>query len=122
MELPLFYGEKAREWIDECEAVFTLTGITQDAKVKWAHAHIQGKAKTWLASTKINTYLLNWIQLCELICDRFPASGEHDSMEQFQQLKQVTTVSLYIDTFETYMIQMQRDHPYLTEIFFCFDS
>ena len=39
-------------------------------------------------------------------------------MEQFHHLKQTSSVSSYIDTFEEYMIQMRRDHPYLTEHFF----
>jgi hypothetical protein len=39
-------------------------------------------------------------------------------MEQFQQLKQTTSVNNYIDNFEEYMLQMKRDHPYLTNNFF----
>jgi hypothetical protein len=81
MELPVLFGDNAQAWIDECESVFTLTGIPHEAKVKWAHAHIRGKAKTWLSSSKIEVYLLNWTQFCELLCDRFPAAGEHESME-----------------------------------------
>jgi hypothetical protein len=38
-------------------------------------------------------------------------------MEQFQHLKQTTSVSAYIDAFEEYMINMQRDHPHLTDNF-----
>jgi hypothetical protein len=45
-------------------------------------------------------------------------------MEQFQQLRQVTTINLCIDQFEKYMIQMKRDHSDLTDKFFllCFLS
>jgi hypothetical protein len=39
-------------------------------------------------------------------------------MEQFQHLKQTSSVNNYIDQFEEYMIQMKRDHPYLTDNFF----
>jgi hypothetical protein len=116
--LPLFHGENANTWINECEDIFALAGIPPDAKVKWANAHIRGRAKTWLASTNVSTYLLNWHQFCELLCDRFPEAGEYESMEKFQQLRQVTTVNLYIDQFEKYMIQMKRDHSDLTDKFF----
>jgi hypothetical protein len=83
VDLPLFFGDNALAWIEECESIFQLTGITNDSKVKWANAHMRGKAKTWLSSSSINLYLLNWPQFCDLICDRFPAPGEHESMEQF---------------------------------------
>jgi hypothetical protein len=39
-------------------------------------------------------------------------------MEQFQQLKQNTTINLYIDSFEEWMTAMKRDHRYLPELFF----
>jgi hypothetical protein len=81
VDLPLFFGDNALSWIEECESIFQLTGITNDSKVKWANAHIRGKAKTWMVSIIINLYLLNWTQFCDLICDRFPAPGEHESME-----------------------------------------
>ena len=87
IELPLFYGENACNWIEECESIFALMGIQHESKVKWANAHIRGKAKTWLSSTKLNIYLMNWHQFCELLCDRFPSPGEHETMEQFQLLK-----------------------------------
>ena len=61
---------------------------------------------------------MDWAKFCDLLCARFPGPGEHDTMEQFQHLKQSTTVASYIDAFEEYMIKMQRDHPYLTDNFF----
>jgi hypothetical protein len=81
--LPLFHGDNAKTWITECKDIFALASIPSDAKVIWANAHIRGRAKTWLASTNISTYLLNWQQFCELLCDRFPEAGEYESMKQF---------------------------------------
>jgi hypothetical protein len=118
VELPLFHGENAQNWIEECESIFSLIGIPNESKVKWANAHIRGKAKTWLSGSNLNLYLLNWTQFCQLICERFPVPGEHESMEQFQHLRQTGTVNQYIDIFEEYMICMQRDHSYLTDNFF----
>jgi hypothetical protein len=118
MELPVFYGDNALAWIDECESIVHLTGIQNEAKIKWANAHIRGKAKVWLSSSGVNLYLLNWTQFCDLLCDRFPPPGEHESMEQFQQLKQTTSVNNYIDRFEEHMWQMKTDHLYLTDNFF----
>jgi hypothetical protein len=52
IELPIFSGENAAIWIQECESVFTLAGITTENKVKWANAYVRGKAKTWLNSAR----------------------------------------------------------------------
>jgi hypothetical protein len=118
MEFPLFHGDNAATWLDECDSIFHLLGIQNEAKVKWANAHIRGRAKTWLSSTDISIYLMNWHQFCELLVERFPTPGEHDTMEQFQHLKQQTFVYSYIDTFEDYIIRMRKDHPNLIENFF----
>jgi hypothetical protein len=118
VELPLFYGDSAYQWLQDCESVFELAGITHEHKLKWAAAHICGKAKTWLNNCNIQLSLMNWIQFCELLLDRFSNSGVHESMEQVQQLKQLSTVNQYIDSFEEWMTAMKRDHRYLPEFFF----
>jgi hypothetical protein len=118
VELPLFYGDNAYQWLQDCEGIFELAGITNDYKMKWAAAHIRGKAKTWLNNCNVPLSLMNWTQYCELLLDRFPDSGIHESMEQFQQLKQSNTVNQYIDLFEEWMTAMKRDHNYLPEYFF----
>uniref|UniRef100_A0ACD5TIY0 Uncharacterized protein n=1 Tax=Avena sativa TaxID=4498 RepID=A0ACD5TIY0_AVESA len=61
---------------------------------------------------------MNWQQFCELLLDRFPDAGAHESMDQFHQLKQYTTVNTYIDTFEEWMTLMKIDHHYLPEYLF----
>jgi hypothetical protein len=45
VELPLFYGDKAYQWLQNCKGVFELAGMTNEYKLKWAAAHIRGKAK-----------------------------------------------------------------------------
>jgi hypothetical protein len=118
VELPIFQGVNASAWITECEGIFDLAGIHQENKVKWANAHIRGKAKTWLHSCHFDLSLMNWPQFCALLCERFPSPGAEESMELCQQLKQVNTVDHYIDQFEDWMTAMRKDHPYLPEGFF----
>jgi hypothetical protein len=43
VELPLFYGDNAYQWLQDCEGVFELADITNDYKLKWAATHIRGK-------------------------------------------------------------------------------
>jgi hypothetical protein len=118
VDLPLFHGDNAAAWLLECEGIFDLAGIDNEHKIKWANAHIHGKAKTWLSSANIQLYLMNWQQFCSLLCERFPGPSADDSMEQCQVLKQLNTVDNYIDQFEEWMSVMRKDHNYLTENFF----
>jgi hypothetical protein len=112
VELPVFYGDNAYQWLQDCEGIFHLVG--DDKKLKWAAAHIRGRAKLWLNNCNVQLCLMNWQQFC----DRFPNAGAHESMDQFQQLKQHTTVNAYIDSFEEWMTLMKRDHAYFPEYFF----
>ena len=118
VELPLFYGDNAYQWLQDCEGIFELAAISPENKIKWAAAHIHGKAKTWLNSANFNLHFVNWTQFCQLLLERFPDAGQHESMDQFQHLRQHTTVGQYIDAFEEWMIMMKRDHGYLTAHFF----
>lgn len=102
----------------ECESIFELAGIVNDNKVKWANAHIRGRAKTWLNSCGYELQLMNWTQFCQLLCERFPGPRADESMEQCQQLQQINSVDHYIDLFEDWMTLMKRDHNYLPESFF----
>jgi hypothetical protein len=99
-------------------SVFELAGSAPENKIKWANAHIRGKAKTWLTSCSFEMYLMNWSQFCSLLCDRFPSSGAEETMELCQQLKQTSTVEQYIEQFEQWMLDMKRDHSYFPEGFF----
>jgi hypothetical protein len=68
----------------ECEGIFTLEGIATEHKIKWANAHIRGKAKTWMNSFVEDLQLFNWPQFCALITERFPSPKADESMEQCQ--------------------------------------
>jgi hypothetical protein len=56
----MFTGINASAWLQECESIFDLAGIAQENKVKWANAHIRGKAKTWLNSCNFDLTVMNW--------------------------------------------------------------
>jgi hypothetical protein len=86
--------------------------------MKWVAAHIHGKAKLWLNNCTVQPQLMNWQQFRELLLDRFPDAGAQESMDNFQHLKQMTTVNAYIDAFEEWMMRMKKDHPYLPENLF----
>jgi hypothetical protein len=68
-ELPLFYGDNGYQWLQDCEGVFELAGITSEYKLKWGAAHFRGKAKTWLNDCNVPLTLMNWTQFSELLLD-----------------------------------------------------
>jgi hypothetical protein len=53
VELPIFYGDNAYQWLQDYEGVFDLAGINNDHKMKWAAAHIRGKAKVWINNCNV---------------------------------------------------------------------
>ena len=93
-------------------------GITAEQRVKWGLAHIRGQAKTWLSGAGIDLHKISWSSLCQMLVERFPDTQAADPMDQLQQLKQVTTVDSYINSYETWMQQMKRGRSYLPLDFF----
>jgi hypothetical protein len=54
-----------------------------------------------------------------VLLERFPDAITSDPMELLQQLKQTTTVDMYIDTYENWMTLMKRGRTYLPQYFLC---
>jgi hypothetical protein len=118
VELPVFSGESPRAWLLECEDIFQLVNIPTDSRVRWGLSHIRGHAKTWLNTAGYNLQTLSWTTLSQILIDRFPDSVSLDPMDQLQQLKQITSINAYIDSYETWMTQMKRERTYLPHDFF----
>jgi hypothetical protein len=119
MELPLFTGENPRAWLLECDDIFNLIKIPADARAQWGIAHIRGQAKTWLNTAGFHLQHISWPELGYVLLERFPDAITSDPMELLQQLKQTTTVDMYIDTYENWMTLMKRGRTYLPQYFLC---
>jgi hypothetical protein len=118
VELPIFSGEAPRSWLLECEDIFNLVQIPLENGVKWGIAHIRGQAKTWLSSSGFHLDKMSWSDLSSVLLERFPDTMAADPTNQLQQLKQLSTVNIYIDLYESWMTQMKRGQPYLPLEFF----
>jgi hypothetical protein len=118
VELPTFSGESPRAWILESEDIFKLIGITGELRVRWGLAHIRGQAKTWLSSAGLDLQQISWAELCQVLIERFSDTVTIDPMEQLQHLKQLTTVDIYINAYESWMQVMKRGRSYLPQYFF----
>jgi hypothetical protein len=118
VELPTFSGESPRAWILEPEDIFKLIGITGELRVRWGLAHIRGQAKTWLISAWLDLQQISWAELCQVLIERFSDTVTIDPMEQLQHLKQLTTVDIYINAYESWMQVMKRGRSYLPQYFF----
>ena len=89
-----------------------------DQRVRWGLAHVRGQAKIWISSAQLNLQDISWSQLCQVLIERFPDVQSVDPMDQLQHLKQLSTVNTYIDSYETWMTAMKREHNYLPQDFF----
>jgi hypothetical protein len=118
VELPTFAGVAPKAWLLECEDIFQLVNIPAENRVRWGLAHIRGQAKTWLNTAGYDLHTLSWATLSQILIDRFPDCSAADPMDQLQQLKQMTSVNMYIDAYEPWMTQMKRERDYLPQDFF----
>jgi hypothetical protein len=118
VELPIFSGEAPRAWLLECEDIFNLVQIPMENRVKWGIAHIRGQAKTWLSSAGFHLNNMSWSDLSSVLLEKFPDTLAADPMDQLQQLKQLSSVNIYIVLYDLLMTQMKRARPYLPPEFF----
>jgi hypothetical protein len=105
-------------WLLECEDIFNLVKIPQQNRVQWGIAHIRGQAKTWLSSSGFHVQHMTWSDLSSILIEHFPDTTSSDPMDLLQQLKQLSSVNAYIDSYEAWMTQMKRERTYLVQEFF----
>lgn len=47
LEIPLFSGDDALDWIQQCDKFFDISGTSPDQWVNLAVAHLYGRAGRW---------------------------------------------------------------------------
>lgn len=80
--------------------------------------YIKGKVEFWWRSTGCITANLPWHKFCSMITTRFNEVSHYEAIGQFHTLKQMGTVTEYIDKFEELMGLIKRDNPSLRDEYF----
>jgi hypothetical protein len=61
---------------------------------------------------------MTWSDLSSILLERFPDTLSTDPMDLLEQLKQISSVNAYIDSYEAWMTEMKREMSYLVQEFF----
>ena len=117
LEIPLFSGEDPIGWLIACEKFFDMTSTPYEQLVNLATGQFQGRASNCLKNICVPWQLITWQQFCNLIADHFTDANAHEAVEMLQNIRQISTVVLYIDKFEECVSLVKRDHPYVQKSF-----
>ena len=103
LSFPQFAGENPIIWDPLCEQYFSMFQISPSKFVPMATLHFTGAAAIWLQSVQSKIGNLDWEAFCTLLCTRFGRDRHQSLIRQFYALQQTSTVSKYIEQFETLM-------------------
>lgn len=97
LNFPEFNGEDPDGWIRKAEKYFEMVA---ENRVPTAVIYITSRAEYWWRGTACNSSQIPWHHFCRMVDDRFNTISQCDRVGQFHNLKQVGSVSDYVDMFE----------------------
>ncbi|KAK8947110.1 hypothetical protein KSP39_PZI006748 [Platanthera zijinensis] len=103
LDFPRFSGEDLMPWIYKCDQFFEIDGTPEDAKVRMASVHLEGKALYWhqaYMKARLTRQWPNWEEYSQALHGRFGSALFGDPMSELKNLRQRTTVQNYLDEFE----------------------
>jgi hypothetical protein len=95
-----------------------MIGVPNEERVKIAVMYVTGKAEYWWRGTCCNANTLPWHHFCRMVTDRFNLSYEYEIVGQFHNLKQIGSVTDYVDHFEEMVSMVKRHNPSLSDNYF----
>lgn len=111
VEFPEFDGSSPKLWIKKCENYFDLYSVPDACRVKLAVMRFVGTAAFWLQSLEVSPTYLTWLDLCKAVSDRFERDQHHLLLRKFFHVKQLGSVSEYIEKFDDLVHQILAHDP-----------
>ncbi|KAL8091683.1 hypothetical protein AgCh_034082 [Apium graveolens] len=100
IEFPRFNGIDPKGWVLKAEQYFDFVSIEEAKKVKLAVMHFEGKASTWYRYYQTSKVNVHWKTFQNDVILEFENPESRKVQDQFNKLKQTTTVGEYEDQFE----------------------
>jgi hypothetical protein len=117
-EFPKFDGDNPRLWCRACEKYFRVYSVGEEYWVEYATMHFVGNAALWFQSAEDKMGKVTWQELCDTINKRFDR-GQYQHLYRLSfRIRQHTTVTEYIERFDTLMHHMLAYKPDLDPTFF----
>ena len=101
IELPMFSGEKPKEWLRKCDHFFFICQVPEQSKVETVELYLEGKVDVWFQSLKLVKGEMTWEQFFGHLIKRFGEKGGKDEVEEFNKLQQLDSVEQYQEEFES---------------------
>jgi hypothetical protein len=117
-DFPKFDGDNPRLWKKACEKYFRLYSVSTEFWVEHATMHFTGNAALWFQSAEDKIGEVTWSELCEIIYTRFDRGQYQMLYRQAFKIRQIGSVSDYIERFDTLMHHMLAYKPDLDPTFF----
>ncbi|CAH9101834.1 unnamed protein product [Cuscuta europaea] len=108
IDLPLFNGEGAYNWIIRMERYFRLNNIDEDEKVEASMVAMEDRALNWFHLWENQTEETSWETLKKSIIRRFQPELIQNPYGPIPSLKQTGTVLEYREEFEMVMAPQQN--------------
>ncbi|KAL9659126.1 hypothetical protein QQ045_018713 [Rhodiola kirilowii] len=101
IEIPIFTGEGVEGWLFQLNRFFAHYAVTHDQKLFIASFHMAGDALKWFQWVHPIQQRHDWASFSTAITTRFGPSTYYSAEPLINKLFQTSTVSAYIDEFET---------------------
>ncbi|KAK1617298.1 hypothetical protein QYE76_022815 [Lolium multiflorum] len=117
-EFPKFDSLNPQLWIKACDKYFRVYSVCQDFLVEYATMHFIGNATLWFQIAEEKLGNITWEQLCDTLIKRFDRGQYQLLYRQVFKIRQETTVTEYIERFDSLMHHMLAYKPDLDPTFF----
>jgi hypothetical protein len=108
---PKFDGSNPKLWIKNCETFFDIYVVPEHRWVKLGTMNFTGSAQLWLQTLPAYAHDMTWKDLGVAISNRFDKDERDHLYCRFFHLKQVTTVTEYIEHFSDIVHHLLIHNP-----------
>lgn len=114
IDFPKFGGDDLKSWLYRCRQFFEIDNINDEARVKLAAIHLEGRALLWHQHYMKNRgqVVPSWEQYVKDITARFGDLFD-DPMADLKALKQTGSVQSYHDSFDAIASKLDMNPSYL---------
>jgi hypothetical protein len=111
LNFPQFDGHHPKMWKAKSESYFEVFSTPPELWVKIATLHFTGLTPFWLQSVGPHIRLTTWHEFCIAVCARFERDHHNQLIRQFFHIKQIDTVTEYVEHFDSLMHQILAHDP-----------
>ncbi|PWA98195.1 hypothetical protein CTI12_AA000110 [Artemisia annua] len=118
MDFPKFEGSDPRGWVIRSNQYFEFHPMDEIRKAKYASTYFEGRASRWYQFYHIGREWITWGDFTQDVVRRFTSSEHTNPQAEFNKLRQISTLDVYLDEFEELRAYVVAKQPGLTDEYF----